>query len=126
MKTYVMKNCGCRIVEKDLAFDIRGARRCPEHIKNGVEYIEKTCPDCGIPVLDMKSPFTRVRCEICAKKHEKERMRLYDMHRIRKVIKKSASKKTRRIQAIEEKHKFDVSLYAKGLSKYLSQKSMAK
>ena len=114
MKTYVMKNCGCRIVEKDLAFDIRGSRRCPEHIKNGVEYIEKTCPDCGIQVIDMKSPFTRVRCEICAKKHDKKRMRLYDMHRVRKY----AGEKRR---VIEETHKFDVSLYTQGLSRYLPQ-----
>ena len=115
MNVYIMKNCGCRIVEKDLAFDKRGCRRCPEHIKNSVEYVEKKCPDCGIHVLDMKSPFTRVRCEICAKKHAKERMRLYDMHRVRK----SAAKEIKRIHAIEEPHKFDVSLYAKGLSKYL-------
>lgn len=70
MKIYVMK-CGCRIGEKDLAFDIRGSRRCLEHTENGVEYIEKTCPDCGIQVLDMKSPFTRVRCALCAKKTRK-------------------------------------------------------
>lgn len=121
MNVYVMKNCGCRIVEKDLAFDKRGCRRCPRHKKNGVEYIEKTCPDCGIQVIDMKSPFTRVRCEICAEKQKKEMMRLYDMHRVRNV-KKSVSKKTRLVKDIEERHKFDVGLYAKGLSKYLPKK----
>ena len=120
MNVYVMKNCGCRIVEKDLAFDKRGCRRCPEHIKNSVEYVEKKCPDCGIHVLDMKSPFAKIRCETCKKKHTKERMRIYDMHRVRNV--KKSAKVIKHIQAIEEQHKFDVSLYAQGLSKYLPKK----
>lgn len=117
MNVYVMKKCGCRIVEKDLAFDVRRARRCPVHIKNGVEYIEKTCPDCGIQVIDMKSPFTRVRCEICQEKHKKKLVKIYDRHRVRK----SAAKERTRIQAIEF-NDFDVSLYAQGLSKYLPKK----
>lgn len=117
MNVYVMKNCGCRIGEKDLAFDIRGCRRCQEHTKNGIKYIEKTCPDCGIQVLDMKPPFTRVRCENCQEKHRKKLMKIYDRHRVRK----SAAKERTRIQSIEF-NSFDVSLYAQGLSKYLPKK----
>ena len=114
-----MKNCGCEIMFDDLYQTNDHQYRCPNHRKNGIQHVVADCDGgCGKTLTREHGPYLVIKCKECQSRDRK----LKDKEYYRRYYKKKTkAKRAERSSTLTTRrnHKFDPSLYTKGLSLYL-------
>ena len=119
MKTCTMKECGCIVPFESLYQTNDHQYRCPNHRKNGIQHVVADCDGgCGKKLTREHGPYIVTKCKECQARDRKAKEKEY-YHRYYK--KKTKAKRAEQRSAFTQRrnHKFDPSLYTKGLSLYL-------
>ena len=119
MKIATMKNCGCVVPFESLYQTNDHQYRCPHHTKNGIQHVVADCDGgCGKTLTREHGPYIVIKCKECQAIDRKSKDKEY-YHRYYK--KKTEAKRSEQHSALTARrnHKFDPSLYTKGLSMYL-------
>ena len=119
MKICTMKECGC-VVPFDSLYQTNDHQyRCLHHPKNGIQHVVADCDGgCGKKLTREHGPYRVIKCKDCQARDRKAKDKEY-YHRYYK--KKTKAKRAEQHSALTQRrnHKFDPSLYTKGLSRYL-------
>ena len=118
MKTCTMKECGCIVPFESLYQTNDHQYRCPNHRKNGIQHVVADCAGgCGKTLTREHGPYIVIKCKECQARDRK----LKDKEYYRRYYKKLKAKRAKQNSPLTERrnHKFDPSLYTKGLSTYL-------
>lgn len=121
MKTASMKNCGCVVPFESLYKANDNTYRCPNHHKNGIACVVADCDGgCGKTLTREHGSYIVIKCHECKARDRKEKDKEYSRRYYKK--KKKKAKKIAQLNNIvtaRRNHKFDPSLYTKGLSLYI-------
>jgi len=118
MKTCTMKECGCIVPFESLYQTNDHQYRCPHHPKNGIQHVVTACAGgCGKTLTREHGPYIVIKCKECQARDRKEKDKEY----CKRYYKKLKAKRAKQNSSLTERrnHKFDPSLYTKGLSLYL-------
>jgi len=119
MKTCTMKNCGCEILFESLYQTNDHQYRCPNHHKNGIQHVVADCDGgCGKTLTREHGPYIVIKCQECQARDRKEKDKEYGRRYYKKNKKSKMAQIDNTVNA-PRNHKFDRSLYTKGLSLYL-------
>ena len=119
MKIATMKNCGCVIQFEYLHQTNDHQYRCPNHHNNGIDYVEADCDGgCGKTLTREHGPYIVIKCNECQAIARKEKDKEYGRRYYKKKKKAKMAQLDNTVPA-RINHKFDPSLYTKGLSLYL-------
>lgn len=102
MKTFVMKNCGCRLKRNDLMVVKSSGYRCRHHPKNTVEFVEINCCDCGNKIIASPKATSIIRCKSCKTTRRKELQKIADLKRRNPNYKKIFESQQKREKASQE------------------------
>ncbi len=119
MKTCTMKECGCVVPFESLYQTNDHQYRCPHHPKNGIAHVVSDCDGgCGKTLTREHGPYIVIKCKECQARDRKAKDKEYYQRYYRK---KTKAKRYKQHSAFTQRrnHKFDQSLYTKGLSLYL-------
>jgi len=119
MKICTMKECGCVVPFESLYKTNDHKYRCPNHRKNGIQHVVADCDGgCGKTLTREHGPYLVIKCKECQAIYRKSKDKEY-YHRYYKKKTKSKRAKQNSSESAQRSHKFDLSLYTKGLSLYL-------
>lgn len=119
MKTCKMKNCGCVVPFESLYQTNDHQYRCPHHHKNGIAHVVSDCDGgCGKTLTREHGPYVVIKCKECQARDRKAKDKEY-YHRYYKKKTKAKMAEQRSAFTQRRNHKFDPSLYTKGLAMYL-------
>ncbi len=119
MKIAKMKNCGCEIMFDDLYQTNDHQYRCPNHRGNGIQHVVAFCDGgCGKTLTREHGPYIVIKCKECQAIDRKSKNKEYS-HRYYKKKTEAKIDKQNSSESARRNHKFDPSLYTKGLSRYL-------
>ena len=119
MKTATMKNCGCVVPFESLYQTNDHQYRCPNHHKNGIQHVVADCDGgCGKILTREHGPYIVIKCKECQTISRKEKDKEY-YHTYYKKKTKAKRAQLDNTRHERKNHKFDPSLYTKGLSLYL-------
>ena len=119
MKIATMKNCGCVIQFENLYQTNDHKYRCPNHHNNGIAHVVSDCDGgCGKTLTREHGPYIVIKCKGCQARDRKAKDKeYYNRYYKKKTKAKLAEQRSAFTQ--RRNHKFDPSLYTKGLSRYL-------
>lgn len=119
MKTCTMKQCGCVVPFESLYQTNDHQYRCPNHRKNGIHHVVADCDGgCGKTLTREHGPYLVIKCKECQAIYRKSKDKEY-YHRYYKKKTKAKRAKQNSSEPAQRNHKFDPSLYTKGLTRYL-------
>lgn len=122
MKIATMKNCKCEIMFDDL-LKINDTFKCPNHPKNGIHNVAADCAGgCGKTVIRTNGPYLVIKCADCIATEKKDRDKEYKKANSHKRKIHDANKHKAKSKKVVINPNFDLSLYARGLSMYLTQR----
>ena len=114
-----MKECGCVVPFESLYQTNDHQYRCPHHRGNGIQHVVADCDGgCGKTLTREHGPYIVIKCKECQARDRKAKDKEYYN---RYYKKKTKAKRSEQHSALTQRrnHKFDPSLYTKGLSMYI-------